>query len=142
MKFPITKLFTLLAVTQSASAWFVRFMNEDNNCEVGGETEYQIFTGEKFDCYNFGASLNDGTECEHWIKGGGEKIGECKGTFPAKSAKPKPDTGSVCRFYSANDCSGIGDYGDEKSCISVGQLTGDGSSVPQRIASFRCENTE
>ncbi|KAM0227909.1 hypothetical protein ACHAPO_011116 [Fusarium lateritium] len=127
MKFSITKLFTLLAVTQSASAWFVRFMNEDNNCEVGGETEYQIFTGEKFDCYNFG---------------GGEKLWECKGTFVAKSAITKPGTGSNCRFYALNDCSGVGTNGDRDTCVPVGQMIGDGSSIPQRIASFRCENTE
>ncbi|CEI63242.1 hypothetical protein FVEN_g219 [Fusarium venenatum] len=142
MKFSITKLITLLAVTQNASAWFVRFMNEDNNCEVGGETEYQIFTGEKFDCYNFGASLNEGTECEHFRQGGGEKLWECKGTFVAKSAITKPGTGSNCRFYALNDCSGVGTNGDRDTCVPVSQMIGDGSSIPQRIVSFRCENTE
>ncbi|KAG8673772.1 hypothetical protein FPOAC2_07244 [Fusarium poae] len=144
MKFPITSLITLLAVTQNVSAWYVKFMNEDNKCEIGGETEYQIFTGDKFDCYNFGASLNEGTECEHFRKGGSEKLWECKGTFIAKSAKPKHDTGSVCKFYALNDCSGVGTpgTGEGDSCVPVSQIIGDGGSIPQRIASFRCENTE
>ncbi|RGP64320.1 hypothetical protein FSPOR_8140 [Fusarium sporotrichioides] len=137
MKFSITSLITVLAVTSNVSAWYVQFLNEDSNCEVGGETEYQILTGNKFDCYNFGASLN-GIECDHFRKGGSEKLWECKGTFKALAAKPKHDTGSVCKFYAFNDCSGVGISGEGDQCITKGDLIGDGSSVPQRIASFRC----
>ncbi|KAJ4112166.1 hypothetical protein NW768_011745 [Fusarium equiseti] len=141
MKFPIASLFTVLAVTSRVSAWYVQFLNEDNKCEVGGETEYQILTDDKFDCYNFGSSFN-GIECDHFIKGGSDKLWECKGTFWALSAKPKHDTGSVCQFYGYNDCQGLPSPGWGDSCVSAGQLTGDGSSTPRRIASFRCENTE
>ncbi|KAH7184545.1 uncharacterized protein B0J16DRAFT_397852 [Fusarium flagelliforme] len=141
MKFPIASLFTLFAVTSKVSAWYVQFLNEDNNCEVGGQTEYQILTGDKFDCYNFGASFN-GIECDHFTEGGFDKLWECKGTFIAKSAKPKHDTGSICKFYALNDCQGVGTPGEGDSCVPAGQLIGDGSSIPQRIASFRCENTE
>ncbi|KAI1071960.1 hypothetical protein NW752_001153 [Fusarium irregulare] len=141
MKFPVANLFTFLAVASKVSAWYVQFLNEDNKCEVGGQTEYQILTGDKFDCYNFGASYN-GIECDHFREGGFEKLWECKGTFIAKSAKPKHDTGSVCKFYAAVDCQGVGISGEGGSCVPVSQLIGDGTSVPQRIASFRCENTE
>lgn len=126
-----------LIITLSSLTCLVQFLNEDNKCEVGGQTEYQILTGDKFDCYNFGASYN-GIECDHFREGGFEKLWECKGTFIAKSAKPKHDTGSICKFYAANDCQGIGISGEGGSCVPVSQLIGDGTSVPQRIASFRC----